>query len=104
MSELDLQLEFYINGVAILVIASLGFLGNILSLLLFTFRYFAFLDSVISYNVHHPKLSQQRAITKKATKTRLLHDYCNYCNNYSPVNSNASDGLDEDSKVHLVHI
>jgi len=30
-----LQLEFYINGVAILVIASLGILGNILSLLLF---------------------------------------------------------------------
>ena len=41
VSELDLQLEFYINGVAILIIASLGILGNILSLLLFTFRYFA---------------------------------------------------------------
>jgi len=38
VSEVDLQLEFYINGVAILVIASLGVLGNILSLLLFTFR------------------------------------------------------------------
>ena len=42
VSEVDLQLEFYINGVAILVISSLGILGNILSLLLFTFRYFAF--------------------------------------------------------------
>ena len=51
VSEVDLQLEFYINGVAILVIASLGFLGNILSLLLFTFRYFAFLDSVISFGI-----------------------------------------------------
>ena len=39
VSELDLQLEFYINGVAILIIASLGILGNILSLLLFKFRY-----------------------------------------------------------------
>jgi len=37
-ADLDLQLEFYINGVAILVVASLGICGNILSLLLFTFR------------------------------------------------------------------
>ena len=37
-SELDLQLEFYINGIAILAIASLGILGNVLSLMLFTFR------------------------------------------------------------------
>ena len=40
VSELDLQLEFYINGVAILIVASLGILGNVLSLLLFKFRYF----------------------------------------------------------------
>jgi len=38
VSELDLQLEFYINGVAILIVASLGILGNVLSLLLFKFR------------------------------------------------------------------
>ena len=30
--------EFYINGIAILAIASLGILGNVLSLMLFTFR------------------------------------------------------------------
>ena len=79
VSELDLQLEFYINGVAILVIASLGILGNILSLLLFTFRYFPFLwqiclppESVTTeYNESSP--SRTHAIEYNLSTNRGSH-------------------------------
>ena len=37
-SDLNSSLEFYINGVAILVVASLGLLGNVLSIFLFSCR------------------------------------------------------------------
>jgi len=37
-SDLNSTMEFYINSVAILVVASLGLLGNTLSILLFSFR------------------------------------------------------------------
>ena len=97
MSELDSQLEFYINGVAILVIASLGILGNILSLLLFTFRYFPF-----KY-VNHPNLSQrstmkaaqaepmQLSTTERKSSMNLMHrmdfDHCDHHNHSGHLHS-----------------
>lgn len=37
-SEMNSQVEFYINGVAILTLASLGVIGNIICVFLFTSR------------------------------------------------------------------